>query len=256
MFPYLYQSPNLTIGSYGIMLAIAYLTGRHLYITQLNQITSIKINTEALIVSLLVFAVIGAKLMFILKNPQIASLSDLRTLTSGSGFSSQGALIAAIVVMFAFSKLSKVKLSLLLDSAAPAAIIAYALARVGCFLSGDDCWGVDSHLPWAMSFPDGIKPTSVGQTVHPLPLYEIVYSVLIWKYLNYSQNRETKPYFQFFKLLLLWGACRFMIEFISTNPIKILSMTGSQFGALLMFLLATIFFSYHNFTTSEKKPGK
>lgn len=249
MFPYIYRSESLSIGSYGVMLAIAYLLGRHLYIRNLNLACKAKINTEALILSLLVFGVIGAKLMFLIKNPQQASLFSLDSLVSGSGFSSQGALLAAILVTLFFSRVTRVKLDLLLDAAAPAAVLAYAIARVGCFLAGDDCYGIDSNLPWAMAFPNGIHKTAPGQLVHPLPLYEVIYSLAIWQYLEQKQKIERKPYYQFFRLLLLWGFCRFWIEMFSTNPTALFGMSGSQVGALLMFMSALAFFIW-------KKQGK
>lgn len=249
MFPYLYQSTDLTIGTYGVMLAIAYLVGRHIYIKRLSSISK-NINTELLIISLLVFGVIGAKLMFLLKNPEEGSLTSWETITSGSGFSSQGAILSAIIVTIIFSKLSKIKLHILLDNAAPAAILAYAIARVGCFLAGDECHGIQSNLPWAMSFPDGIKKTDVP--VHPVPLYEVFYSLIIWQYINHLSQKVNKPYYMFFSLLFLWGICRFVVEFVSTNPVKLLGMSGSQFGALIMFIAASIFFISNNLFNNKK----
>lgn len=256
MFPYLYQSNVLNVGSYGVMLATAYLVGRYLYLNRLSKVVKGPINTEILIISLLVFGLLGAKLMFVIKNPEQASFMDWDILMSGSGFSSQGALLAAIAVTLVFSRLSKIKLNLLLDSAAPAAVLAYAIARVGCFLAGDDCYGIDSNLPWAMSFPNGVAKTRIDQHVHPLPIYEVLYSVIIWKYLDSLQRKELRPYFVFFNLLLLWGLCRFLIEFISTNPIKLLGMSGSQFGALVMFLSAVTFFTWQKVMPNKKKPVK
>lgn len=255
MFPYIYQSPGFTLGSYGLMLALAYLAGRYVYVKQLNSITNIKLNTEALVISLLLFGVLGAKIMFIAKNHSISSI-NWQLVTSESGFSSQGAILAAILVTLVFSKLSRVKLHLLLDNAAPAAILAYGIARLGCFLSGDDCWGANTNLPWGMSFPNGIAPTEKGQYVHPVPIYEILYSGIILLYLNYQKKQQPKPYFIFFNLLLLWGACRFLVEFVGNNPIKLYGMSGSQVGALLMFLTAVIFFFNQQFLIDKKKPGK
>lgn len=240
MFPYLYKSDSLIIGSYGVMLAIAYLVGRHIYVSRLDQVCKKKLSSETLIIALLVFGVIGAKLMFALKNPQRASLFDWQSLLSGSGFSSQGAILAAIIVSIIFARLSKVKLNLLLDSAAPAAVLAYAIARVGCFLSGDDCYGIPSDLPWAMAFPNGVA--EVHHSVHPVPLYEMIYSFFIWLWLSRLQTTEQRPYYLFFYLLLTWGFCRFIVEFVSTNPPKLLAMSGSQIGALIMFIAGLVFF--------------
>ncbi|MDQ7050741.1 MAG: prolipoprotein diacylglyceryl transferase [Enterobacterales bacterium] len=235
MFPYIYQSNSLQIGSYGLMLAIAYLVGRWFYLVQLEKQQPPLKNTEALIILLLVFGVMGAKLMFIIKNPEQSHL-----LLNGMGFSSQGAILGAMLATWLFAKLNDVGLYLLLDAAAPAAILAYALARVGCFLSGDDCYGIATNLPWGMSFPDGISPTNTK--VHPVPLYEIIYSLLIFIYLVKNQYKKLIPYQQFFTLLGLWGLSRFLVEFVSSNPKIVGFMSGSQFGAFLMFISALVFF--------------
>lgn len=253
MFPYFYQSTSLTIGSYGVMLAIAYLVGRQIYLSNLNKAIKSQINWEVLIICLLIFGVVGAKLMFMIKNPDRASFSDWSSFVDASGFSSQGAIMGGFLVLLTFSKLTKIKLSLLLDSAAPAAVLAYALARVGCFLSGDDCWGAQSELPWAMAFPHGTKPTPPGVQVHPVPLYEVIYSVAIWIYLNQLQTKNKEPYGIFCSLLLLWGFCRFWVEFISSNPIKFGGMTGSQIGALIMFIIGLSFFITRKIRNSKRK---
>src|SRR2546422_11442922 len=75
-------------------------------------------------------------------------------------------------------------------TAAPLAL-GYALGRVGCFLVNDD-YGIPSTLPWAMQFPAGLPPTTVGNltqmhvrfppgadpaqlvAVHPTQIYETV----------------------------------------------------------------------------------
>lgn len=238
MYPYLVKSDSITIGSYGLMLAIAYLVGRWFFLNTLEKSKPVISNTEILIILLLVFGVLGAKLMFLIKNPEKQSL-----LLSGTGFSSQGAILGAILATYLFTHFQKVKFSNILDAAAPAAILAYAIARMGCFLSGDDCYGIPTDLPWAMSFPQGIAPTD--NHVHPVPLYEIGYSLVIFVTLLKRQSKNNIPYSQFFTLLGLWGFCRFLVEFISSNPKIILGMSGSQFGALLMFMFAAVFFIHH-----------
>jgi len=235
MFPYIFITNSISIGSYGLMLAVAYLTGRWYFLKTLSvEHPNIK-NTEGLIILLLIFGIIGAKLMFVIKNPDKAHL-----LFNGTGFSSQGAVLGAIIATTLFTFQQKIKHYFILDTAAPAAILAYGIARIGCFLSGDDCYGIVSTLPWAMSFPNGIAATS--ELVHPLPLYELIYSVAIFIYLITTSSVKIRPYHQFFSLLFLWGICRFSIEFISTNPKLLLSMSGSQFGALIMIIVSSMFF--------------
>ena len=246
MYPYLFKSDSITIGSYGFFLAIAYLFGRWYFLKTIEKNSANTNNMEILIILLLVLGVIGAKAMFLFKNPEKSSL-----LLSGTGFSSQGALLGALLATFLFSYFNKIKLSTILDCAAPAAILAYGLARIGCFMSGDDCHGLPTELPWGMSFPDGIEKTL--EKVHPVPLYEIFYSSMIFMILVSRQKVETKAFSQFFLLLGLWGVSRFTVEFVSSNPKIILSMSGSQFGALLMALASTVYFVIFNQSNSINK---
>ena len=47
----------------------------------------------------------------------------------------------------------------LLDLAAPALALGYAIGRCGCQLSGDGDYGKPWNGPWAMSYPNGTVPT-------------------------------------------------------------------------------------------------
>ena len=52
----------------------------------------------------------------------------------------------------------------LLDLAAPALALGYAIGRFGCQLSGDGDYGKAWDGPWAMSYPDGTVPTDRQST--------------------------------------------------------------------------------------------
>ncbi|MGX5175031.1 prolipoprotein diacylglyceryl transferase [Aliikangiella sp. IMCC44653] len=256
MYPYIIQTNSFTLGSYGLMLAIAYLVGRALFLNRIQKNFSQSLNTELYIIGLLVFGVLGAKLLFILKNPDRVDSSDLINLFSSTGFSSQGALIAALIVTFVFATINKISFAKLLDSASVPAIAAYAIARVGCFLAGDDCFGKQTDLIWGMAFSQGIEPTY--HPVHPVPLYEFIYSIGILKILNVIETKSTPPYSVFFSLLGLWGLCRFLVEFVSSNPVKLWGMTGSQLGACLMLIAALIYFfkqGLPSINNRQKKAG-
>ncbi len=84
------------------------------------------------------------------------------------------------------------------DAALPGLALGYGIGRIGCFLVGDD-YGRPSNVPWAMSFPNGLPPTTAGYlrsefgvaipanvpdsqllTVHPTQLYETFLGIAIW----------------------------------------------------------------------------
>jgi phosphatidylglycerol:prolipoprotein diacylglycerol transferase len=116
-----------------------------------------------------------------------------------------------------------------LDLAAPAAAVGYGLGRIGCFLSGDGCYGIPTNLPWGMSFPNGITPTTVR--VHPTPLYEMAAALLIGLWL---WRRGGKPHAQgaiLGQYLLLTGIARFLVEFIRRNPKVIWGLSNAQLAS-------------------------
>ena len=94
-----------------------------------------------------------------------------------SGFAWFGGLVFGISALVFQGWRAKIGALRTLDLAAPAAAIGYGLGRIGCFLSGDGCYGIPTNLPWGMSFPHGIEPTLVR--VHPTPLYELAAALLI-----------------------------------------------------------------------------
>jgi prolipoprotein diacylglyceryltransferase len=69
------------------------------------------------------------------------------------------------------------------DAGSPAAALGYGIGRIGCLLSGDGDYGKPTSLPWGMSFPNGLVPTT--ERVHPTPIYELIVACaiawLLWR---------------------------------------------------------------------------
>lgn len=61
------------------------------------------------------------------------------------------------------------------DYATPGLLIGVMLGRIGCFLGGC-CYGRESDVPWAVSFPTG--HAVAGVPVHPVQLYDSLYGAL------------------------------------------------------------------------------
>ncbi len=116
----------------------------------------------------------------------------------------------------------------------PLIFLGYAIGRLGCFLVGDD-YGIPSTLPWAMSFPKGIPPTTTDVfselypwidtssykqgliTVHPTQLYEAMICFLLFFIMWTFRKSSTIEDLLFFLYLFLTGIERFYIEFLRTN---------------------------------------
>lgn len=90
----------------------------------------------------LVFGILGAKLFDNLENWDEFIKSPLEHIFSASGLTFYGGLILATIAICWFAVKKGIKIKHLVDAAAPALIIAYAIGRIGCQVSGDGDWGV------------------------------------------------------------------------------------------------------------------
>ncbi len=90
----------------------------------------------------LVFGILGAKLFDNLENWDEFIKDPIGHLFSASGLTFYGGLILAAIAICWFGVKKGIKVKHLVDAAAPALMIAYAIGRIGCQVSGDGDWGV------------------------------------------------------------------------------------------------------------------
>ena len=127
-----------------------------------------------------VAGIVGAKLWHVLDSPSEFQAIGWGVLWDSAGFAWYGGLVFRHLGAGFQGLRAKIGALRTLDLAAPAAAIGYGIGRIGCFLSGDGCYGIaiqPVHLlgftfrPWGMAFPHGLEPVYVP--VYPTPLYEL-----------------------------------------------------------------------------------
>ncbi|MFM7839536.1 MAG: prolipoprotein diacylglyceryl transferase, partial [Chitinophagaceae bacterium] len=89
-----------------------------------------------------VFGFLGAKVFHNLENWTEFWKSPVQALLSFSGLTFYGGLICATGAIWIYARKLKIKFVHLCDAAAPALMIAYAIGRIGCQVSGDGDWGI------------------------------------------------------------------------------------------------------------------
>ena len=177
-----------------------------------------------------VLGILGAKLWHVIDTPMEFQEQGWRVLWDTAGFAWFGGLlfgISALVFQGWWAKIGGLKT---LDLAAPAAAIGYGIGRIGCFLSGDGCYGIPTNLPWGMSFPRGIEPTFVR--VHPTPLYELGAGLLIGAFLWWRGGKPHRTGAIVGEYLALSGLARFLVEFIRRNPKIVWGLSNAQLASL------------------------
>ncbi len=91
-----------------------------------------------------VAGLIGAKIFHNLENWSEFTADPWGSLFSASGLTFYGGLIVAAYVIIRYARSKEINWKHLVDSAAPALMLAYAIGRMGCQFSGDGDWGINN----------------------------------------------------------------------------------------------------------------
>jgi len=178
-------------------------------------------------------------------------------------------LIGGMIAVTIYIKKNHLQWNIVSDWVAPYLILGHSIGRVGCLLVGD-CYGKPCDLPWSLSFPNGLPPTTYNSFkynypeifsslvepaykineiiyVHPTQIYESIIYFLIFLYLLFIRSRKLYDGQIMYEYLFLAGFSRFIIEFYRINPKYIFSLSGAQCISVLMILISSILM-YHNYT--------
>jgi hypothetical protein len=90
----------------------------------------------------LIFGILGSKLFDNFEHWDDFVQHPLESLISPGGLTFYGGLILATIAILWYANKKEITIKHLVDAAAPALMIAYAVGRLGCQLSGDGDWGI------------------------------------------------------------------------------------------------------------------
>jgi phosphatidylglycerol:prolipoprotein diacylglycerol transferase len=227
MYPFIHIG-HFSLPTFGLMLWLAAMAAA-LLVDRGFKRAHIDADAVGIVAITVVAGIVGAKLWHVLDTPSDFRELGWRVLYDSAGFAWYGGLVFGISALVLQGWWAKIGALRTLDLAAPAAAIGYGIGRIGCFLSGDGCYGIPTNLPWGMSFPNGIDPTVVR--VHPTPLYEMVAGLLIgwWLWRRGGKPHATGAILG--QYLLLSGLARFLVEFIRRNPKVIWGLSNAQLAS-------------------------
>ncbi len=95
-----------------------------------------------IVIIALVFGILGAKLFDSIEHLSDFLSDPIGQLLSPSGLTFYGGLILAAIAICWYAYRKGITIKHLVDSAAPALMIAYAIGRIGCQVAGDGDWGI------------------------------------------------------------------------------------------------------------------
>ncbi|MEO6151363.1 MAG: prolipoprotein diacylglyceryl transferase family protein [Mucilaginibacter sp.] len=232
----------------------------------------VTVHPHELMGNLLLWAAVagfaGAKLFNALENWGDFMADPVGMLIGFSGLTFYGGLICGGAAVLYIAHKHGIKPLTMLDIGGAGVMLAYAVGRIGCQLSGDGDWGIVNLAPkpgwlswapewvWAFKFPHNVNesgekiPNCIGKfctelpyPVYPTSFYESVVCLLLFAFLWSIRDRIKAPGVFFGIYLILNGIERFFIELIRVNTkyhIAGISFTQAEMISLILVLTGIV----------------
>ncbi|HUC76538.1 MAG TPA: prolipoprotein diacylglyceryl transferase [Vicinamibacterales bacterium] len=250
MYPRLFEFGPITVYTYGVLLALAYLAGLKLAMVR-AQARGLDANRVLdLGIYIIISALVGAKLLLLVTDYQTFSRDPRELLTlARSGGVFYGGLILAVGVALWYIRRIGLPLWTTCDVFAPGIALGHVVGRFGCFFAGC-CYGKPTKLPWGITFTDPFAAANVGTPLgvplHPTQLYEAGAELVILAVLL-ATERKGRPFAgrTFWLYMLLYAVSRFFIEFFRGDERGAVGVfSTSQFISVLLAPLAIVMLVY------------
>lgn len=260
MHPVLFELGPVRIYSFGLMMGISFIIANILLTKELKRK---KINPELasnITLIALVAGVVGSKILYLLENFSEFLEDPFHMMFSPGGLTFYGGFILATASIYLYAKKRKIKFIQIADAVAPALLLAYGIARIGCHLAGDGDYGFPTDLPWATDYSNGTYPPSAAfknfpdvvakygvngvvpdnTLCHPTPIYETIICTAFFFFLWKNREKWKTDGHMFYMYLILAGVERFSIEFLRLNPRLLFGLSEAQIIAAIIIIIGAI----------------
>ncbi len=236
---------------YGIIIAAGFLLAVYYAMKRADQFGLTQDNIIDMLICAVPLAIIGARAYYCIFSWGLYKDDPIRVLYIWEGgLAIYGGVIGAVIGLFIYTKMKKVKTSAILDIGGLGLLIGQSIGRWGNFMNRE-AFGAETTSFLRMGLTDA---NGVTIYVHPTFLYESVWNALGLLILHfYSKRRKFDG--QIFLMYLGWyGLGRMFIEGLRTDSLYVGSsnLRVSQLLAGICFLGVVIFLVYDKIFREHK----
>jgi phosphatidylglycerol:prolipoprotein diacylglycerol transferase len=224
MFPILLKLGPLTLHTYGLMVALAFLVAYTLSRHRLEAAGLTVPFIDNLALAVMFGGVVGARILFFIVDPGTHFLQDplafFRVWEGGLVYF--GGFLGALLAITAASRLKELPFFLITDGFSAPLLLGQALGRLGCFAAGC-CYGRPTSEFFGVTFTRADSLAPLGVALHPSQLYESLGSMvlfgglLLWERFGLRRGESTAYY------LVSYGVLRFFLETLRGDDRGLLS---------------------------------
>ncbi|MGI9165047.1 MAG: prolipoprotein diacylglyceryl transferase [Pyrinomonadaceae bacterium] len=246
MYPELFRIGNFPVNTYGVFLALAFLSAILITVRLAGREGLPRERIYDLSLWMLLASLIGSKVLMFFVEPEYREhplqLLSLDFLRSGGVF--YGGLIGAVLTGYFLMKRYKLAWWKTADVCAPGIALGNFFGRQGCFAAGC-CWGKPTSLPWGVQFTElghQITGVPIDAHLHPTQLYESFSMLLVFFFLLWLHKQKRFEGQVILLYALLYSVIRFAIEFVRDDPrgdiIGLTTLTGLSTSQLISLAVA------------------
>lgn len=216
MHPILFKLGPFTVYSYGLLVAIGFITATFLASRQAERFGVLPDTIINLSLVVLISGIVGARIMYCLLNWRDFIFNPLEIImVTHGGLVFYGGAIAAFFAAIAYLKSNKLPVFNIADTLSPYIALGHSIGRIGCFLNGC-CFGRGGH------------PTQIYSS------FALVFLFILLKVC--LEHRRFKGEI-FFLYLIFYSAGRFFMEFLrGDNPRVLHNLTFSQLVSIIILI--------------------
>jgi len=178
--------------------------------------------------------ILGARLFHVLDHwPDEYAANPIRALYIWEGgLAVWGGMIVGLIAVAILAWRRGWRLPALLDATAPGLVLAQAIGRVACVITGD-AMGKPTTGPFGVAYtsPNAMVP-QLGVYYTPMPVYEMIANLGIFALLWQLRKRNWSDGLLFLVYLSLYSVMRFFLAFTSSYKLIAFGFTQSQIIAL------------------------
>jgi phosphatidylglycerol:prolipoprotein diacylglycerol transferase len=245
MYPELFHIGRFPINTYGVFLALAFLSAILVTVKLAERDGLPRERIYDLSLWMLLASLVGSKLLMLFTEPEYRDnplqLLSLDFLRSGGVF--YGGLLGAVLVGYLLMKRYHLPWWKTADACAPGIAIGNFFGRQGCFAAGC-CWGKPTQLPWGVKFSQlghDITGVPIDYHLHPTQLYESFSMLIAFVFLLWLHRRKKFNGQVILAYALIYSVVRFSIEFVRDDPrgdiLGLTTLTGLSTSQMLSLVI-------------------
>lgn len=246
MNPVIFNIGGFEIRWYSVLIAIAVIIG---YFLILSESKRFKIKKEFMFNMMfwtLIFAIIGARLYYVVFNLEYYTSNPIEILQVWKGgLAIHGGLLFGAITILIYCKKYQVRVGKILDIIVPALLLGQAIGRWGNFFNGEAYGTIVTYnqLVDMKIIPQFIIDNMFINGAYHLPMFyfESLWCLLGFFLSLFLRRRKYIKDGQLVAFYMMWyGAARFVIEMFRTDALMAGSVRIAQVVSILMFVIGLI----------------